>query len=313
MAMNEPSNLQSSIEPDEVARFAALADEWWDPAGKFAPLHQLNPARLGFIREVSLARFDRDGAARAPFAGLSLLDVGCGGGLVAEPMTRLGFDVTAIDAAAEGLAVARVHAQDLGLAIDYRAETVESLLAGGRPAFDVVLALEVIEHVAAPSAFVADCARLLAPGGVLILSTLNRTLRSLALGKIAAEYLLRWAPAGTHDWRKFVTPAELRAMLEACGLEGASPAGLAFDPLSGQWRRSADSSVNYMMTATHAAAVLSPPSGGRTAEGREGAEAQRSAPYEPLHPSPQGKERVSVSINGQTVAGLDGLMSYRPS
>jgi 2-polyprenyl-6-hydroxyphenyl methylase/3-demethylubiquinone-9 3-methyltransferase len=242
-------NARSSIDVAEVARFDALAAEWWDPAGPFAPLHQLNPARLAFIREACLAHFAADASVRAPFAGLRLLDIGCGGGLVAEPMARLGFTVTAIDAAPEALAAARAHAEGLGLAVDYREETVEGLVGAGEVAFDVVLALEVVEHVSAPAAFLADAARLLASGGLMILSTLNRTVKSLALGKIAAEYILRWAPMGTHDWRKFVTPGELAAMLEAAGLTASSPAGLRYDPVGGTWKRSDDCAVNYLMAA----------------------------------------------------------------
>jgi 2-polyprenyl-6-hydroxyphenyl methylase/3-demethylubiquinone-9 3-methyltransferase len=237
----------TSIDPDNLARFAAIADEWWHPHGKFAPLHRLNPARLAFIRERCLAHVGRDGASRAPFSGLRLIDIGCGGGLVAEPMSRLGFAVTGIDAGAESVAVARAHAQALGLAIDYREATAEAL--SGEPLFDVVLALEIIEHVTDPRVFIADCARLLAPGGLMIVATLNRTLRSLALGKVAAEYVLRWVPAGTHDWRKFLTPGELGGMLSGAGLVTKGPFGLTLDPLSGAWRASSDARINYMMTA----------------------------------------------------------------
>ena len=240
----------SSIEAADVARFAALAQAWWDPSGAFAPLHALNPVRLAYIRERALVAFARDGQARAPFNGLRLLDIGCGGGLVAEPMARLGFQVTAIDAAPEGSEAARVHADAQRLTIDYRAVTAEALVAAPEPPFDVVLALEIVEHVNDPRAFTADCARLLAPGGLLIMATLNRTLRSLALGKIAAEYLLRWAPVGTHDWRKFVTPGELRSVFAAAGLEADPPKGIAFDAVRGRWRRSADTAVNFMMAAT---------------------------------------------------------------
>ncbi|HEY5290615.1 MAG TPA: bifunctional 2-polyprenyl-6-hydroxyphenol methylase/3-demethylubiquinol 3-O-methyltransferase UbiG [Caulobacteraceae bacterium] len=240
--------MSTSIDPPDVARFAAVADQWWKPEGKFAPLHRLNPTRLAFIRETCLGQFGVDGAARAPFAGLRLLDIGCGGGLVCEPMTRLGFAVTGIDAAGESVAVARAHADGLSLAIDYREATAEALVAA-EPPFDVVLALEIIEHVADPAAFLADCARLLAPGGVMILATLNRTLRSLALAKIAAEYILRWIPAGAHDWRRFLTPEELRGMLAGAGLAAQAPFGVALDPLSGRWRPSADTAINYMISA----------------------------------------------------------------
>ena len=238
----------SSIDPAEVARFSALAAEWWDPRGKFAPLHRFNPVRLAFIREQALGRFGRDPAARRPFEGLRLLDIGCGGGLVSEPMARLGFAVTAVDASEDGLGAARAHADAVGLAIDYRCATAEALLAEGAGPFDVVLNMEVIEHVADPAAYLRDTARLIAPGGLMILATLNRTLKSLALGKIGAEYVLRWLPAGTHDWRRFLTPDELRGFLagEPYAMDG--PFGVAFQPLSGRWTRSADADVNYMMT-----------------------------------------------------------------
>ncbi|HEY2481451.1 MAG TPA: bifunctional 2-polyprenyl-6-hydroxyphenol methylase/3-demethylubiquinol 3-O-methyltransferase UbiG [Caulobacteraceae bacterium] len=239
--------MSASLDPANVARFAAVADQWWDPDGKFAPLHRLNPARLAFVRERCVAHFGVEGGVRAPFSGLRLLDIGCGGGLVAEPMTRLGFQVTAIDAADESVAVARAHAEGLGLDIDYRETTAEALV--GEAPFDVVLALEIIEHVTDPRAFVADCVRLLAPRGLIIVATLNRTLRSLALGKIAAEYVLRWVPVGAHDWRKFLTPGELGQMLSTAGLTVEGPFGLALDPLRGTWRRTADSAINYMMIA----------------------------------------------------------------
>jgi 2-polyprenyl-6-hydroxyphenyl methylase / 3-demethylubiquinone-9 3-methyltransferase len=242
--------MTSSVDPADVARFAAVAEQWWDPAGKFAPLHQINPVRLAFVRDVCLDHFGADTRTRAPFAGRRLLDVGCGGGLVAEPMTRLGFSVTGVDAAGESLEVARTHAETLGLAIDYRAATAEDLVAAGEGPFDVVLALEVIEHVEGPAAFLANLASLMAPDGVMIVSTLNRTLRSLALGKIAAEYVLRWVPAGAHDWRKFLSPDELRRLMEGAGLEPGLLEGLALDPVGGVWKRSSDTAVNYLMAAT---------------------------------------------------------------
>ena len=238
-----------SIDPADVARFSAQAAEWWDARGPFAPLHRFNPARLAFVRDRAAERFDRDVRTRAPFAGLSLLDVGCGGGLMAEPMRRLGFDVTAIDASSENIGTARAHAEQTGLDIAYRAATVEQLEAAGAGPFDVVLTLEVIEHVADPAAFVRTCARLVKPGGMLVVATLNRTLKSLALGKIAAEYVLRWVPAGTHDWRQFLKPDEVRAMLAPEPLTVMGPYGLVYDPLSDRWRESADADINYMMVA----------------------------------------------------------------
>jgi 2-polyprenyl-6-hydroxyphenyl methylase/3-demethylubiquinone-9 3-methyltransferase len=240
----------SSIDPAEVERFSRIAAEWWDPNGKFAPLHRFNPVRLAFIREQALARFRRDGKARQPFEGLRLLDIGCGGGLLSEPMRRLGFSVTAVDASERNIATAATHAAEQGLTIDYRASTAEQLLASREPAFDVILNMEVIEHVADPGEYLRTCAGLLAPGGLMVVATLNRTLKALALAKVGAEYVLRWLPAGTHDWRKFLKPEEIRGFLEGEPLEIDGPFGVVFDPLSGRWRRSADSDVNYMMVVT---------------------------------------------------------------
>jgi len=238
----------SSIDAAEVARFSALAGKWWDSDGEFAPLHRFNPARLGFIREQCLGCFGRDARARSPFAGLGLLDVGCGGGLLCEPMARLGFAVTGIDPSAENVAAAGAHAADMNLSIDYRATTAEDLLASVEARFDVILNMEVIEHVHDPGPFLRDCARLLAPGGLMIVATLNRTFKALALAKIGAEYLLRWVPAGTHDWRKFVTPEEIRAFLDGAPCEVAGPFGITYDIVTGRWNRSPDIRVNYMMT-----------------------------------------------------------------
>ena len=245
MSLDAP---RSSIDPADVARFSAIAAEWWDPKGKFAPLHRFNPTRLGFIREQALDHFGRDGCSRAPFTGLRLLDIGCGGGLLCEPMARLGFSATGVDASERNIAVAAAHANEGGLAIDYRAGAVEDLLASGEAGFDVVLNMEVIEHVADPGAFLRDCARLLNPGGLMILATLNRTLASLALAKIAAEYVLRWLPAGTHDWNKFLKPAEIRGFLAGEELRIKGPFGVGFDPLSGRWSLGSDTRTNYLMT-----------------------------------------------------------------
>jgi 2-polyprenyl-6-hydroxyphenyl methylase/3-demethylubiquinone-9 3-methyltransferase len=239
-----------SIDAADVARFSAQAAEWWDARGPFAPLHRFNPARLAFVRDRAAERFGRNIRSREPFAGLSLLDVGCGGGLIAEPMRRLGFQVTAVDASSENIGTARVHAEQQGLDIAWRAATVEQLEAEGAGPFDVVLTLEVIEHVADPEAFVRTCARLVKPGGMLVVATLNRTLKSLALGKVAAEYLLRWVPAGTHDWNQFLKPDEIRLMLSEKPLAVSGPYGLVYNPLTDRWSESHDAGINYLMVAT---------------------------------------------------------------
>ena len=240
----------ASIDPADVARFSAQAAEWWDASGPFAPLHRFNPARLAFIRDRVAERFGRDPRTRAPFEGLSLIDIGCGGGLIAEPMRRMGFSVTAVDASSENIGTARAHAAEQGLDIAYRAATVEQVEAEGAGPFDVVLVLEIIEHVADPEAFIRACSRLIAPGGILVVATLNRTLKSLALGKIAAEYILRWVPAGTHDWRQFLKPDEIRSMLSAERVAVTGPFGLNYSPLSDRWSESGEADVNYMMLAT---------------------------------------------------------------
>ena len=242
-----PASARSSIDPEEVARFSAMADDWWKMNGKFAPLHRFNPVRLAFIRETALARFGRDPKSRAPFEGIRLLDIGCGGGLLSEPMTRMGFNVTGVDASERNTGAARAHAESQGLTIDYRATTAEALLAQGEQ-FDMILNMEVIEHVAEPGAFLRDTAAMLKPGGLMIVATLNRTLKALALAKIGAEYVLRWMPAGTHDWNKFLKPEELRSYLQGTTFQVEGPFGVAFDPLSWTWNRSSDSKVNYMMT-----------------------------------------------------------------
>ena len=244
----------SSIDPADVARFSAIADEWWDPHGKFAPLHRFNPVRLAFIREEALHRFGRDPKARAPFEGLRLLDIGCGGGLLSEPMSRLGFSVTGVDASERNIGTASVHAAETGLAIDYRCSTAEALLAEGAGPFDLILNMEVVEHVATPGPYLRACAAMLAPGGLMIVASLNRTLKALALAKIGAEYVLRWLPAGTHDWRKFLKPEEIKAYLAGEPVTVDGPFGVAFNPLTGVWSRSDDADINYMMTVTRSRA-----------------------------------------------------------
>ncbi len=207
--------------------------------------------RLAFIRDQALVRFGRDGGStRRPFEGLRLLDIGCGGGLLSEPMARLGFDVTGVDASERNIGTAAAHAAQAGLAITYRASTAEALEAEGAGPFDVILNMEVIEHVADPGEFLRTTARLLAPGGLMIVATLNRTPKAFALAKVGAEYVLRWLPAGTHDWSRFLKPEEIRGFLEEAPYAVQGPFGVSFNPLNGRWSRSADTQVNYMMTVT---------------------------------------------------------------
>jgi len=238
----------STASPDEIAKFSALADTWWDPNGAFRPLHKFNPARISFIRDHLVDHFQRDAEAPAPFSGLSLLDIGCGGGLIAEPMARLGFAVTGIDAAQKNVGTAGVHAIRSGLDISYRAAMPEDLAAEGKT-FDTVLALEVIEHVADVDAFWAATAALVKPGGALIAATLNRTLKSLMLGKIGAEYVLRWVPAGTHDWRKFVRPSEMASDLRRNGLNVSVLSGVSYNLFLDRWEVTKDLDINYMALA----------------------------------------------------------------
>jgi len=239
---------QSSISPDEIAKFAAMAEQWWDPKGQFRPLHQLNIVRLGFIRDALARHYGRDPLGPKPLHGLQILDVGCGGGLLCEPLTRLGAKLTGIDAAEESIEIARAHGAEAGLKIDYRHASAETLVKEGRR-FDGVLAMEVIEHVADIGAFMDACTRLVAPSGAMAVATLNRTPKSFALAIVGAEYVLRWVPRGTHDWRKFLRPSELVPLLERGGLEIEEITGVAYDPLSTSWRLTPDLGVNYMLFA----------------------------------------------------------------
>jgi 2-polyprenyl-6-hydroxyphenyl methylase / 3-demethylubiquinone-9 3-methyltransferase len=238
----------TTVDRREIDRFATYSANWWDPGGSFRPLHQINPARLDFIRGELVAHFRRDNRSMTPFSGLRLADIGCGGGLVAEPMTRMGFGVTGIDADAAAIDVAREHAQSGGLAIDYQLADIAALAAAGET-FDVVLALEIVEHVADRDAFFAALAALVKPGGAFIGATLNRTARSFALAIVGAEYMLGWLPRGTHEWSRFVRPSEFVLGLRRAGLAATKLAGLTYRWRDGAWRETGDLSVNYLIVA----------------------------------------------------------------
>lgn len=242
------AEINRMLDADEVARFAKLAGEWWDANGPFKPLHRINPVRLTYIRDQLCRRFGRDPKQGASLEGLAVLDIGCGGGLVAEPLSRLGAAVTGIDPAPETIEAAKAHARGAGLAIAYRSVTAETLAREGG-SFDAVLLLEVVEHVPDVPLFLGAVASLVKPGGAMILSTLNRTLKAYALAIVGAELILRWLPAGTHDWNRFVTPDELRAALAAAGLAVGDMTGMVYHPLADEWRLSQDTDVNYFATA----------------------------------------------------------------
>lgn len=238
----------ASVDAEEVAKFAALAEEWWDPAGKFRALHRFNPTRLGFIRDRVAAHHGRDPLKGRPLDGLAVLDIGCGGGLLAEPLTRLGARVTAIDAAERTVKIAAQHARDGGLAIDYRHATAEQLAEAGE-AYDVVLNMEIVEHLADVAAFfVASCA-LVKPGGLMVVATLNRTPKAFLMAIVGAEYVLGWLPRGSHDWRRFLRPSELAAELRANAMEVSELTGVSYNPLADTWHLSRDLGVNYMVLA----------------------------------------------------------------
>ncbi len=238
--------MQSTVDDAEVAKFEAMAAEWWDVEGKFKPLHMMNPVRLDYITSQIAAEFDRDLTTDRPFAGLRILDIGCGGGLLSEPMARLGADVVGADAAERNIPVARIHAEQSDLTIDYRHTTAEAV-AGAGEQFDAVLNMEVVEHVADPLAYLTACHDLLKPGGLMICSTINRNAKSFAVAILGAEWVMRWLPKGTHDWSKFITPDELYDLLSRAGLEPVDKRGFVFNPVSWSWRMSdRDLSVNYV-------------------------------------------------------------------
>lgn len=237
-----------TLDPEEVERFSRLAAEWWNPRGKFRPLHQIGPPRLSFIRDSAVELFGRDPKALRPLTGLTAVDIGCGGGLVSEPLARMGATVTAIDPSEKNIAIATSHAEDQGIAIDYRAVRVEDLVAEGRT-FDIVACLEVVEHVPDPAKFIGECASLVAPGGLAVFSTLNRTFKAWALAIVGAEYVLGWLPRGTHQWDRFITPDELAGYVKAAGLDDVRFEGITYNPLQDVWSRNPDTDVNYLMSA----------------------------------------------------------------
>src|SRR6478672_7680338 len=238
----------SSVDEAEGAHFSAYAAEWWDPRGRIAMLHKFNPVRLAFIKQAACRHFGRDERRLDTLAGLRMLDIGCGGGILSEPLARLGARVVGADPSQTNIAAARLHAGEAGLSVDYRATTAEALADAGER-FDIVLAMEVVEHVADLSLFVRRCAEMVRPGGLMITATLNRTLKSFALAIVGAEYVLRWLPRGTHQWDKFVTPNELEAALERNGLQVTGERGVIYNPFADRWQLSSDMDVNYMLVA----------------------------------------------------------------
>jgi 2-polyprenyl-6-hydroxyphenyl methylase/3-demethylubiquinone-9 3-methyltransferase len=249
MTADDPlASTTSTVDPAEVEKFETFAAEWWSPHGKFRPLHRFNPVRLGYIRDVAVSHFGRDARIGRALAGLRVLDIGCGGGLLSEPMARLGANVVGIDPSTTNVEIARLHAAESSLEIDYRATTAEDLAATGEK-FDIVLAMEVVEHVPNVTGFLAAAAALTSPGGILFVATINRTARAFALAIVGAEYVLRWLPRGTHEYERLVRPAELEAGLAEAGLSVLERTGLRYNPLTDSWSRTGDLAVNYMMVA----------------------------------------------------------------
>ena len=238
-----------SVDPREMESFARMAADWWNPSGKFRPLHVMNGFRMGFIKETLCEHFHRDPEAERPLEGLRLLDIGCGGGLLCEPLTRLGASVTGVDALEKNLKTAKTHAAQMDLEIDYRHGTIEQMTASGEPLFDAVLNMEVIEHVAGPPEFMKDCGAMVRPGGLMICSTINRTIKAFAFAIVGAEYILRWLPRGTHQYEKLVKPAELRRWVSDAGLTPEPSIGMSLNPLTERWSFSDDLSINYVTVA----------------------------------------------------------------
>jgi 2-polyprenyl-6-hydroxyphenyl methylase/3-demethylubiquinone-9 3-methyltransferase len=248
MAISNPlSSTTSTVDPAEIAKFSRLSEQWWDPNGKMAPLHKINPLRLGYIRDAACRKFDRSARSLSCLGGLRMLDIGCGAGLLCEPFSRLGAEVVGIDPSATNIAVAKLHAAKSNLLIDYRNTTVEEM--DPRERFDIVLAMEVVEHVVDVGAFLDRCAALMKPSGMMVVSTLNRNWKSFALAIVGAEYVLRWLPRGTHNWHQFVTPAEFTAAMTRNGLVALDEAGVTYNPLRDRWHLSRDLGCNYMVAS----------------------------------------------------------------
>jgi 2-polyprenyl-6-hydroxyphenyl methylase/3-demethylubiquinone-9 3-methyltransferase len=246
-----PTNEHTTVDQAEIERFGRLATQWWDPKGPMATLHKFNPVRLAYIREQAAAHFARDPRQIACLSGLRILDIGCGAGILSEPLARIGADIVGADAAEENIEAARAHAAQAGVAVDYRATTAEALADAGER-FDIVLAMEVVEHVADVPLFVSRCAEMVKSGGLMFAATLNRTMKSFALAIVGAEYVLRWVPRGTHDWNRFVTPSELETAMEQGGLRRVDERGVIYNPFADEWRLSDDMDVNYMMVVERA-------------------------------------------------------------
>lgn len=250
-AIETPPHIQSvSVDPAEMESFSRMAEDWWNPSGMFKPLHVMNGARLGFIKDTLCEHFHRDPDAELPLKGLRILDIGCGGGLLCEPLTRLGAQMMGVDALEKNLKTAKTHAEQMGLEIDYRHGTIEQLVQSGETPFDAVLNMEVIEHVANPPEFMADCGAMVRDGGMMICSTINKTMKAFLLAIVGAEYVLRWLPKGTHQYDKLVRPREISNWLTRAGLTVQQQVGMSLNPINDRWTFSDDLSINYVTTAT---------------------------------------------------------------